>query len=289
MRQSQLRAFDAVAREGSFSKAAKRLKLTQPAVTIQVRALEDTYGVKLFDRAGGGTALTGVGRSLFDLTRRLQDVEEQIREMLGAHRDLRAGELRIAADGPFVAMDLIAAFVRRYPGIQVRVALGNATEVKRALQEGRADVVVVAGAEDDKHIKAVPVIAPRLVALVARRHALAGTASIRLENLRDQPLIFREEESNTQRFVDRAFSEAGITPRAILRLGSREAVREAVAAGLGIGFVFEHETGEDGRVRALPLADVGLCSPHAAACLQNQCERRVVKAFMAIAAESASA
>ena len=114
MRYTQLRAFDAVAREGSFSKAAERLGLTQPAVTVQVRALEEAYGVSLFDRTGGGVSLTGLGHALFALTQQSHGIEEQVEELLAASFKLERGEFRLAAVLLERVDHLLRSFRRHY-------------------------------------------------------------------------------------------------------------------------------------------------------------------------------
>lgn len=287
MRHTQLRAFDAVAREGSFSRAADRLGLTQPAITVQVRALEEAYGVSLFDRLASGVVLTGLGRSLFALTRQQNDIEEQMEELLSASFKLERGQLRLAAGGPHVAMGLIAAFVRRYPEIEVEVSLGNYEQVWRRLLEREADVAVMTGPPDDQRIVTKAVAEQRIVALVPAGHGLAGRRRVRLKALEAEPVIFREGDSITQRMVDRALRKSGVALRPILRLGSREAVHEAVATGLGIGFVLDHETGEDRRVATVQLSGLDAVDREAVVCLKSQAARRVVRAFFEIAEEAA--
>ena len=283
MRYTQLRAFDAVAREGSFSKAAERLGLTQPAVTVQVRALEETYGVSLFDRTGGGVSLTGLGHALFALTQQSHGIEEQVEELLAASFKLERGQLRLAAGGPHVAMGLIAAFIRRYPAIELEVSLGNYEQVWRRLLDRQADIAVMTNPPDDERIVSLPVAEQRVVALVPRNHRLAERRSVRLQALRDEAVIFREAESVTQRMVDQSLAEAGVVLEPILRLGSREAIHEAVATGLGVGFVLDRETGEDRRVSTVKLSNVASVGEEAIVCLASQADRRIVRAFLKIA------
>ncbi len=286
MRHTQLRAFDAVAREGSFSKAAERLGLTQPAVTVQVRALEEAYGVSLFDRAGGGVSLTRLGHALFALTQQSHGIEEQVEELLAASFKLERGELRLAAGGPHVAMGLIAAFIRRYPAIELEVSLGNYEQVWRRLLDRQADIAVMTNPPDDERIVSVPVAEQRVVALVPGNHRFAGQRALRLQALRDEAVIFREPESITQRLVDQALAEVGVALDPILLLGSREAIHEAVATGLGIGFVLERETGEDRRVATVGLSDLVAVGHEAIVCLKSQADRRIVRAFFEMAGDT---
>lgn len=145
---TQIRAFDAVAREGSFSRAAQALCLTQPAVTIQVRALEQAYGVKLLNRAAGTVTLTALGERVFRMTRQLASLEEQIHDLLLASDDLQGSSLRLAIDGPHIVMRLLGRFQGRYPGVELAVAMGNTQFVRRELLDRRADVAILPGCRD---------------------------------------------------------------------------------------------------------------------------------------------
>ena len=122
---AHLRAFHAVAAEGGFSRAAVARHVSQPTLSGQVRALEERYGVKLFDRRGRGVELTDLGRALFEVTRRLFAQEAEAEQMLAAARGLTSGELRVGADAPYNVIPMLAALNRRYPGVRLTLAFGN--------------------------------------------------------------------------------------------------------------------------------------------------------------------
>ncbi len=279
MRHTQLHAFDAVARQGGFVAAAEHLHLTQPALTIQVRALEEQYALKLFSRSGGRVKLTEAGRQLFVLTRELFAVEDRVRDYLTASRDLDSGELRLSVDGPHLAMNLIAAFRQRYPKIQLSVSSGNAHSVWQDLIEGRADVVIVANPPDDQRVDIQPIRRSGLHVLVDAQHPWATRKKVKLTELVGQSAILREPQSNTRRTLDRALADTGLDLGVIMELGGREATLEAVAAGLGIGFVFAHEVGNDKRVRSVPLTGVKFTNLDTVAALNSHRQRGVVEAF----------
>jgi len=283
MRYTQLRAFDAVAREASFSEAASRLGLTQPALTIQVRTLETAYGTKLFVRRPGGVDLTKAGRDLFQMTRELFSVEERIQAFLTGSAGLEQGELRLSADGPHLAMELIAAYRRRYPNVTMAIALGNAHDVWRDLIEGRADAVVVANPPETAGVEVLPIHHRRLSVVVGQDHPWAGRRGLPLKGLAGTPTVLREARSNTRQTLDRVLSSAGIRLDVVLELGSREATIEAVAAGLGIGFVFEGEVPADPRVAVVPIKDTGSQITDTVACLKGERESAVVDAFFQVA------
>ncbi len=280
---TQIRAFDAVAREGSFSRAAEMLGVTQPALTIQVKALEERYGVKLLLRQGRSVQLTELGARLFKMSRRFAGMEEQIRETLAASHELEQGELRLAVDGPHIVMGIFARFIARHPRVGVSVALGNSRFVRQELLDRRADIAILPGVEGHPQIHAVPLWHHRGVLIVARNHPWAGRRSVELAELDGQPMIGREEGSMTQRLVDEALAKAGAAPRMVLELGSREALCEAVGAGLGAGIVWALEADGAPRLATIPLAGSPLASTDYVACLKSEWMRKSVKAFFQVA------
>src|SRR5215475_9286715 len=184
MNYNQLRAFHAVASQGSFTRAADALHVTQPTLSAQVKALEETYGVLLFDRLGRGIATTELGRSLLEITRRYFSLEAEAAQLLAETRGLRSGHLRVGADAPQHAIPTLAAFSRKYPGIRLSLSIGNSEEVLHDLFEHRSDVAVVADVADARLIT-IPLRHDRLIAFVPRTHAWAKRRSVRAAELAD--------------------------------------------------------------------------------------------------------
>lgn len=280
---TQIRAFDAVAREGSFSRAAELLGVTQPALTIQVKALEERYGVKLLLRQGRSVQLTELGARLFKMSRRLAGLEEQIRETLAASHELEQGQLRLAVDGPHIVMGIFARFIARHPNVGLSVALGNSRFVRQELIDRRADIAILPGVDAHPQIHAVPLWHHRGVVIVARGHPWAGRAEIDPAELDGQPMIGREEGSMTQRLVDETLARAGAVPRMVLELGSREALCAAVAAGLGLGIVWELEAQGAPGLAMVPIAGDQVRSTDYVACLKSEWMRKSIKAFFQVA------
>ena len=279
MNSAQLRAFHAVAVAGSYTRAAEHLHVTQPTLSGQVKALEETYGVRLFERLGRGIELTGLGRSLLDTTRRLYALEAEAEQLLSAAQSLAGGQLRVGADAPMNVIPLLAAFARRYPGIRLSLSFGNSGKVLQDLIERRSEVAILADPAPDPRIYALPFRRDRLVAFVERGHAWARRRSVGLEELTGQRLVLREPGSTTRAIFEQALAERGLSSGEVLEIGSREAVREAVAAGLGIGVVLENEFGRDPRLHALPIRGARLEAVEYAACLEERRPVRVVRAF----------
>ncbi|WNJ99188.1 LysR substrate-binding domain-containing protein [Thalassospiraceae bacterium LMO-JJ14] len=283
MRHIQLRAFHTVAREHSFSRAAEALSVTQPAVTLHVQALEETYGLSLFNRTRGGVTLTGEGAHLFELTTRMFAEEADIAEYLGGMSALRHGHLNIAADGPHVALDLVAEYRTRHPGIDVRMTLGNANETLDDVMNQRVDAGVLANPPDDARLHVINVLRQSMVCIVAATHPWAARDDIALADLAGEPVILRERGSNTRSILEAALKKRKIDIVPVMELGSREAVREAAAHGLGFGFMQEREAAGDARVVALPIRDLQGTNLVTLVCLKRHAKRRTIEALIAVA------
>src|SRR5690349_23427791 len=144
MRLAHLRSFFAVARHGGFTAGARALHVSQPTVTAQVRALEETYGIELFTRAGRSVALTAAGEALYAIAERIFEQEEEALALLRNTGELRAGRLRVGAVGPYHVIEMLAAFRARHPAIELSVSLGNSEQVVARLLERTTDVAVLA-------------------------------------------------------------------------------------------------------------------------------------------------
>ena len=281
---TQLRAFHAVASEGSFTRGALRLGISQPAVTVQVRALEQGYGVELFRRQGQRIELTEFGRDLWQRSRRVFAELDDLEQLMASAGELRVGRLEIGADGPFSVMDLVASFIGRYPGVRIAVRIGNATRVLADLREARTDLAVLNLIEPAGDLHSQMLYRDRIVAFVPAEHAWAARVRVELAELAAAPLILREPGSATRALLAAALERAGLALRIALELGSREAVREAVLAGLGVGTVFERELVADPRLQPLAIAGADLDATVSLACLPERRRLRAVQAFFALAA-----
>ncbi|WP_248797632.1 LysR substrate-binding domain-containing protein [Pseudomonas sp. MWU13-2105] len=283
----QLRAFDAVAREGSFTRAAARLFISQPAVTGHIKALEEHYQITLLRRTARRVELTAEGTRLAAITRAMFGLAEEAEAMLEANRQLLTGRLEIAADGPHMVMPMLARLRARYPGITVNLRLGNAQETLAALLSEHADVALLTEVEPRKGLYLQALSESRICALVPCGHPwLAEPRGIALAQLDQVIMVLREPGSITRRTFDRACIQAAVSPRVLLELDSREAVTEAVAAELGVGIVSSLEVSPDPRVRALPISADGLGNRHQIGCLERRKELRLIQAFLGLVPET---
>ncbi|AZD03287.1 LysR substrate-binding domain-containing protein [Pseudomonas chlororaphis] len=280
----QLRAFDAVAREGSFTRAAARLFISQPAVTGHIKALEEHYQITLLRRTARRVELTEEGTKLAAITRAMFGLAEEAQAMLEANRQLLTGRLEVAADGPHLVMPMLASLRERYPGITVNLRLGNARETLAALLSEHADVAVLTEVEPRKGLHLQSLGESRICALVPQGHPwLAEPEGVRLERLDQVIMVLREPSSITRRTFDQACVQAGVNPKVLLELDSREAVTEAVAAQLGLGVVSSLELSPDPRVRAVPIIGEGLLNRHMLGCMERRRDLRLIQAFLQLA------
>jgi LysR family transcriptional regulator, low CO2-responsive transcriptional regulator len=284
--QSQLRAFHAVATEGSFTKAAQLLNVTQPTLSGQVRALEERFGVRLFDRRRRRIEVTDIGRNLLDITFRMFSLELEAVQVLSAAHALKRGHLRIGADAPYHSVPFLSAFHRRYPDLRLSMTMGNTKSLLDDLLDQRCDVAIAANVVTDSRVFALPFRQDHFIAFVDRSHPWARRRNVKLAELASQRLLLREPTSNTRQTFDAAIAKANIVLGEMLEIGSREAIKEAVAAGLGVGVIAQSELGDDLRLKALPFEGQPITSTEFVACLQERKNSPLVKAFLGIVKET---
>jgi LysR family transcriptional regulator, low CO2-responsive transcriptional regulator len=282
MRLTQLRSFHAVARAGGFTGGAKQLHISQPTVTTQVKFLEQTYGIELFYRRGHKVALTPLGEQLYAMTQRIFALESETVHMLTDSGQLKSGHLRVGAVGPFHVTEMLAEFNQRFPGMQVSVRVGNSEAVLDTLVRYQTDVAVLAHFTDDPRFHFVPYRRHPVVIFVHRSHRFAGRKSIRIKDLDGEGMILREAGSTTRKALEEALERARVKPRVLMEIGSREAIREAVIKGVGIGAVSEIEYIPDPELRVLRVRDADMFTHAHVVCLEERRGARLVKAFLHI-------
>ena len=263
------------------------MNVTQPTMSQQVKLLEATYGVRLMERTGRGVLLTPLGKALFDITQRLFEIEQEATELLTGAKRLTSGRLLIGADGPFHVVPLIRRFQQLHSGLEVVLSLGNSAGILADLVATKLDVAVVAELPGDSRLFAIPLRRDPVLAILPAGHVMAQRRALRLQDIAGEMLIMREPGSVTRKVVERSFAEIDLAPNRVMEIGSREAVREAVAAGMGIGFVSASETMPDPRVALLPVYGVRMEIDEYAVCLQERRRLGAVKAFLQLAQEAA--
>lgn len=280
---AHLRAFHGVATHGSFTRAAQALHVTQPTLSGQVKALEERYGVKLFERRGHGIELTEFGHTALVITRQLFRHEQDVEQLFLSARELITGSLRVGVDSPYFITPLLALFHRRYPGIHLSIIAGNSKELMKALESHRCEIAILPNVPvDDKRLHTIALPPDKLVVFTNRSHAWADRRNIRIEELAKQRIVLREQGSTTRAIFETAMREAGVALSDTLEISGREGVREAVAAGLGIGVVSENEFGNDTRLHALSVKNARLEHDEFVVCLEKSRSIRIVAAFLEV-------
>ena len=280
MRQSQLKAFHNVALHGGFSRAAEAMRLSQPAVSEQVRKLEQDYDVLLFLRDRKRVSLTREGRALFVLTKQYFDVEQQIEEYMSETRTAVEGTLRIVADSAHHITDILSRFRARYPRVFVRVRTGNTEEVVEALRSYKAEIGVVGSLSPGPDLMVHDLGATPIVAFAAKSTAPKGKTSLSLEELAALPLIFREAGSKTRQKIEAEAEKQGVRLTPAIEAEGREAMREVVASGAGIGFVSLAEFGNDDRLVQIPIKGINVTMSESLVYMMQRREVKVIRAFM---------
>lgn len=283
MRYVQLRAFHYVAVCGGFSRAADALCLTQPAISDQVRKLEDQYDVLLFNRHKKQVALTQSGRRLLEITHRMFETEKQARELLSESRALRSGSLRIIADSAHHLLHVLGRFRQKYPGIEISISSGNSEEVIAKLHSYEADIGVLGEIPKGREFEAIKLSSTPIIAFVASAHALGHRKCLTLAELLKQPLVLRERGSKTRQKLEAATAERGLVLKAAIEAEGREAVREIVATGIGVGIVSAAEFDYSERFSPIKISDCEILMDEALVCLRDRAGGKLVRAFLEMA------
>lgn len=283
MTPTQLRAFHAVASTGSFTAAARLLHTSQPPITTHVRDLEAYYGVELFHRHGRGAELTPVGRELLAVTQRVVANQEEAVELLRDAGKLERGTLRIGAVSPSGVAAAVGRFKALHGKVAVSITPGNSSELLEGLRRYRLDVAFVGqiGGMEEFHVSCHT--QHEIVLLVHGSHPWAGRGCIAMAELAGEPIIFREEGSNTRRALEAAAARAGVQLRCALTYGSREGLVACVEAGLGVGPVLADQVPEHPRLHAVRIHDLDERVDGYLACLAERHEARMVRAFIEVA------
>jgi DNA-binding transcriptional LysR family regulator len=234
----QLRAFEAVARIGSVTRAAEELHVTQPTVSVQLRELANAVGEPLFVNAGRGIRMTEAGEALQVTAAELHDCWSRFESRLAEIHGLLRGRLRIAAvtTAEYFVPDLVGPFAAAHPGVEIELAVENRDRVVERLRRAEDDLAVMMLPPEDLPLTWVQFLGNPLVVIAAASHPLAGRR-IRLRQLAGERWLLREPGSGTRMVAEQHFRDAGFAPRIAMSLGSNEAIKHSVAAGLGLAVI----------------------------------------------------
>lgn len=283
---AQLRVFHAITATGNFTRAAERLAVTPPAVSLQVRQLERQCGVRLFERIGRRVRLTPAGDTLRQYTQRIFTLAEDAERALQGPRGFADARLRIVAT-PTIAGYYLGPFwqaLRRgYPGLRLELSVQNSRRVREQLLRLEDDLGMLGGEPDHPDLVFRPFARDPLVVIVAPDHPWARRRSVSLSALADQPLILREPGSSTRELLERRLRAVGVEPRSTVEIASTEAIKRAVEAGAAVGVLATaavRREVEAGDLRALGIRDRAVALTLSIAYSRERAESPLLRAVL---------
>lgn len=285
----KLEVFRKVVELKSFTKAAEAALLSQPTVSEHIRSLEEELGLKLVDRLGREAAPTPVGRLLYQYAVRLTQLQQEALQAIARYNGALSGEVRIGAGtipGSYILPRLIAAFCRHYPEVKPVLRISDSRAIAAQVLEDTVELGLVGAIWNERGLEWTPLFTDPLVLAVRPEHPLASRASLAVEELLHHPMVLRERGSGTRKVVARILEQQGHREgdlREAATLGSNEAVREAVKAGLGLAVLSARSIAQDvrsGDLAAVPLENAAAKRPISLIRRKNRALSPVAAAFV---------
>ncbi len=238
----QLRILEAIVEQRNYTEAAKVLFMTQPAVSMQVKQMEEQIGLPLFERDGKQVSPTEAGLELLYYARNIRQQLDEAAEVMEELKGLKRGKLHLtmASTANYFAPQLIAAFHHQYPAARVTLDVTNRTGLLNALDNNTTDMVIMGTPPDGHQLTGIPFLDNPLVVVAWPDHPLARQKSIRLSEVADEDFIVRESDSGTRMATERYFAEHNLRLRPRMEMNRAEAIKQAVMAELGLGIVSLH-------------------------------------------------
>ncbi|WP_049871037.1 LysR family transcriptional regulator [Sideroxydans lithotrophicus] len=254
----QLKVFESVARNLSYTRAAEELYLTQPTVSIQIKQLTDIVGLPLLEQIGKRIYLTDPGRELLKVCRNIFEDMSRFEMLVSDMKGVKAGKLNLAiiTTAKYFVPRLLGLFCQRYPGIDVSLKVTNRERVLQRLADNQDDLYVLGAPPEDMDIEIEPFLENPLVVLAASNHALAAEKNISLQRLTEEQFLMREQGSGIRLATEQFFAERGLKLKVRMELGSNEAIKQAVVGGLGIAVLSAHTLALDRDSQELAILDV---------------------------------
>ncbi len=254
----QLAVFEAAARHLSFTRAAEELFLTQPTVSMQMKQLTKTVGLPLFEQVGRRLYLTDAGRELCRTCEHIFEELRQFETLVAEMKGLKQGYLRltVVTTAKYVVPRLLGPFCRHYPGIDVSLIVANHDQLMDRLGANQDDLYILSHPPETMDVACQPFLDNPLVVLAPGDHPLVGQKQISLVRLVEEPFIMREPGSGTRQAVQKLFSHHGLKLKVRMELGSNEAIKQAIAGGLGISILSAHTMALEGHTSQIACLDV---------------------------------
>jgi len=286
----QIRTIIEIAKHNSFSRAAEHLYRTQPAISKQVRSLEQELGQRLFDRTGKQVELTPAGRILLEHCLQLAELRRQAHEAIEKLRHVPRGRLAVGANEAtslYVLPPVFTEFRRRYPEVRVRIHRNFTRKLVERVLNNTLDFAVVSLPVEEKELTVLPVFRDELAVIVPPKHPLAAQRSVTIEQLAEHRLIV-PRTGRTRALFESLFASRGLEPRISLELASVEAIKKFVAVGLGVSLIsrsFAAHEAAAGLLRIIPLEGLKLIRELGLIHHRDKSICPVLKAFLTVVQE----
>lgn len=255
----QLKIFEAVARHLSFTRASEELHLTQPAVSMQIKQLEQAVGLPLLDQNGKKTYLTEAGEEMYRYACAINDKLQEVAQVFEELKGMKRGHMSIAvaSTANYFAPRLLATFFQRYPDVRVSLDVTNREGLLKALTDNETDLVIMGKPPGDMDLVAEIFMDNPLVIIAPPSHSLAKKrGQIPLHALSDQTFLVREKGSGTRSAMERHFDQHGTKLAATMEMGTSEAIKQGVEAGLGLGLLSLHTLEMELALKRVVILDV---------------------------------
>lgn len=291
MADRRLQVFHTVAKQRSFTKAAEVLCMTQPAVTFQVKQLEERFNARLFDRSHGRITLTAAGEVVLDYAERILKLSGELESRMAELSGKISGPLMVGAsltNGEFFLPQVIGEFRATHPQVQIHLTVGNSETIENRVADHSLDLGFIESPSHLASLETQPICEDELVVICAPQNALARHRRLTAQQLVGHPYVSREAGSGTREFADRYFRQHGIAPEdlnAVMELGSTVAIKSIVETGLGFSIVSRATVPKElrlGTLLAIPL-DPRLIRILSWVCLKEQFRTRRLHAFVEFA------
>ncbi len=286
MRYAQIRAFHFVAVKGGFARAADALYVTQPAISEQVRKLEEEYDVLLFSRQKKQVELTEQGKKLFEITKQLFEFESQALEFLSENKAFTTGTLRIKVDSAYHVLETLAKFRERFPLVKIEIKTGNSHDVIQDLLSYDADIGVVGTIPNHPSIEVTKLGNSPIIAFTSKSNPIAKYKSLSFQQLAKMPLVLREPRSRTRQKLEAAAKVEGVTLLPTIEAEGREAVQEIVGFGTGVGFVSQKEFSYYEKLVSIQIKDTKIVMQEVVVNLKERSGGKLIRTFIKIVQDS---
>ncbi len=286
MNMNQLSVFDAVARLKSFTRASEKLCLTQPGISKHIKQLEEHFGIRLFDRLGKTVAPTQAGEILFESTKKIFTLIDDAKAKIDDLKSMTGGKISIGASftaGIYMIPEIMGRFNKMYPGVDIHLDITLSHRIAEKVISNELDIGFIGAPYDDERLITKKLREDKLVIIIPKNHQWKKRKSIRLAELADQPFILSKKGSGTRAVIEAQVKNTGIKIKKKIEFGNTEAVKKAVAAGIGISIISESAIKNEvtlGQIKTVKLSGIAFNRPFYFTYHKDKYRTNVVRALI---------